>query len=167
MNRNMLRLVGSLAALLLVACVEAPGAKDGGALWNQYADESSMPDKDVAVTDTAVPADGDTPPVDDDILDLSDTDGSESPDADVFVCMGDPCTTHDDCKKPSCVATFCTAVLGALTPNNPNVCAMRCDPANNGAECPDGMTCNDQIQAAAGLGIDIDGAKGICAPPTR
>ncbi len=83
--------------------------------------------------------------------------------------MEDACTTHADCKQPSCVATFCSTVLGALAPDNPNVCAMRCDPVNDGADCPDGMICNDQIQLAPQVdpSIDIDGAKGICAPPSR
>jgi len=151
MHIDRLMVLGLFAALFVSGCVEAP-EKDDGARWDQYVDELTPPDKDTAVpTDTAA----------------SDEDLIESPDADPFACMEDPCTTHADCKQPSCVATFCTAVLGTLVPDNPNACAMRCDPANNSTECPDGMTCNDQIQQAAGLGIDIDGAKGICAPPTR
>jgi len=81
--------------------------------------------------------------------------------------MWDPCTTHEDCKRRGCVATFCTTELGELVVDNPDVCAVRCDPANNSAECPDGMTCNGQITLAEQLGKDIDGAKGICAPPMR
>ena len=151
MHIDRLILVGLLVALFLSGCVEAP-EKDDGTRWDQYVDELTPPDKD-----TAVPTD----------IATDDGDIVETPDDDAFVCMYDTCVGHADCKKPDCVATFCTTVFGALIADNPNACAMRCDPSNNGAECPDGMTCNDQIQAAADLGIDIDGAKGICAPPTR
>ncbi len=151
MTDTMRIFLGLFAAFIFSACVAEPGAKSGGTLWDQYADELNPPDKDT-FTDTALPA--------------GDEDTLETPDDDAFVCMYDACAIHADCKQPDCVATFCTTVFGTLIADNPNACAMRCDPANSGAECPDGMICNDQIQAAAGLGIDIDGALGICAPPT-
>ncbi len=105
----------------------------------------------------------------DETTEAADTDEIEIPDedGDAFACMWDSCAVHEDCKREGCVATFCTTELGELVPDNPNVCAVRCDPVNNSAECPEGMTCNGQVTLAEQFGKKIDGAKGSCAMPTR
>lgn len=147
-----------ITACLCLSCVWSPDKKDGSSLWDRCADELAI-DTDAVTTDTAVAGEQDA-------IDGADEDILESPDADSPACMGKSCALHADCKTTGCEATFCSAVLGTLYPDNPNVCAVRCDPANGDDDCPDGLVCNDGIQAAAGFGIDIDGAKGLCAPPT-
>jgi hypothetical protein len=93
---------------------------------------------------------------DDEELDDTDTESE-------YACMGDPCENHSDCKEEGCVATFCTAELGMFLPEGaPEVCVMRCDPANSGSDCPEDLECNGQV---AMLGDAADGAKGICVTP--
>lgn len=150
-----------MVAFLSISCVWSPDKKDGAALWDQCADELAAADKDAVTADTATTTEQDAMTgADEDILELSDAD---SP-----ACMGKSCAAHADCKTAGCAATFCSAVLGTLYPDNPNVCAVRCDPANGDDDCPDDLVCNDGIQSAPIVDpdIDIDGAKGLCAPPT-
>ncbi len=81
-----------------------------------------------------------------------------------YACMGDPCEDHSDCKEDGCAATFCTAELGMFLPEGaPEVCVMRCDPANGGSDCPEDLECNGQVVM---LGEAADGAKGICVTPS-
>ncbi len=167
--RTLFFVVFSSIVLLASSCVKEPERDIVGA-WDA-AIQDALADADVPATDHDTTPDGATD--DHETEDDADTITGdelvvpdESSDED-FPCMWESCVTHEDCKRRECAATFCTTELGDLVPDNPDVCAVRCDPANNGAECPDGMTCNDQITLAAQFGKDIDGAKGICAPPMR
>ncbi|HNT28324.1 MAG TPA: hypothetical protein PKH10_09125 [bacterium] len=146
-----------LTAILSVSCVWSPDKKDGSALWDQRVDELAATDKDAVTIDTLNGQDA-MIGTDEDLLEL--------PDADSPACMGKTCAAHADCKTTGCAATFCSAVLGELYPDNPNVCAVRCDPANGDDDCPEDLVCNAGIQMAPS-NIDIDGAKGLCAPPTN
>lgn len=94
-----------------------------------------------------------------------DTVDQEVTDADaeeVYTCMGEECTAHEDCPAESCDATFCTGELPAqVLGDGPKVCVVRCDPA--APECPEGLECNGGV---AFLEDDVkDGAKGICVTP--
>lgn len=142
-------------AVISVSCVWSPDKKDGSSLWDQCADELAVADKDAVTADTATTTEQDAMTgADEDILEL--------PDADSPACMGKSCAAHADCKTTGCAATFCTAALGALIPDNPNVCLVRCDPANGNDDCVPDMVCNDLSAAPQNI---TDGAKGICAPP--
>ncbi len=150
--------------VVVIGCVEEPerdiaGAWDA-AIQDALADaDADLSDRD-ATGDYEAENDVDTVSGDETLVPDEKTD-------DDFPCMWNSCVVHEDCKRRECVATFCTTELGELVVDNPNVCAVRCDPANNSAECPEEMICNDQVPLAGQLGKDIDGAKGICAPPMR
>ncbi|MFO7735028.1 MAG: hypothetical protein R6W70_02300 [bacterium] len=85
-----------------------------------------------------------------------------------IACLGDDCSEHADCKVEGCEATFCTAGLAEKGFTEISACAYRCDPENENADCEDagleGFECTD-VQPASMLGVELDGAKGICAPP--
>lgn len=85
-----------------------------------------------------------------------------------IACLGDDCSEHADCKVEGCEATFCTAGLAEEDLTEISACAYRCDPENDNSDCEDagleGFECTD-VQPASMLGVELDGAKGICAPP--
>lgn len=104
---------------------------------------------------------------------LPDDDASQTNDSDIAAvspkCLDDQCTTHENCKKEGCEATFClneivNAVVKAGQPAPDPVCAVRCDPANNNSDCPPGNTCNDQIKMLTFIdpNVNLDGALGLC-----
>lgn len=142
--RAMIFIISLFAA---VSCVTAPNDN----IDTKYAEqEALLKEADTVVVDKSAVGD-------EAVTDDSDTVSKPA-------CLEDPCTTHADCKKEGCVATFCTAELGVYLPSGaPKVCVLRCDPANNNTDCPEGLTCNGQV---AMLGAMADGAKGICATPT-
>lgn len=133
--------------------------------------------KPIVVADTDITPDTntgeepDTATVSDETDNAAAEDTTEVPDEDTggtigTACYGNPCAAHAECKVEGCDATFCTTLLGSLVANNPNVCILRCDPANANADCPEGQVCDGQVALAGSMGIDIDNAKGVCKTST-